>query len=958
MARPVPYLFMATFAVLISCSRAHAQNILGEPKFEYGSKAPEVALMQKFIDIPVSYFTGTANISIPVYTVSQKGISVPITLDYHSGGIPADAKPTTTGLGWLLTIGGSITRNIKGSPDEGINRAITPYIKIPNPPLSPPGYTYRWASTTDSLADALHREGGYYADYGFPWDRASLKTAVEDHNQAIRDGSTPPNILRDFMNGVLDSEPDQFYFSFGGYSGKFVFDQNRGIILQPYRQDLRITPIYKRRIETEITPGAASVMDTAIYSQYYFESFIISTPDAKDYFFGETPASRLESALGNNFKVYNAWMLTKVVDRNTKDSITISYLPSTTIYTAIRNVQKFVKPSDVSTACVNTANITQLSQSSTQLIVDKILSDREELNFFYSNGKLDSIFLKNIAVNELVRKMQFDYSTFQSGRTKLLGFLTKDLKKNEFSPYSLKYYDTAGYAGPTAQDYWGYHNGAANGSKLLPSYPGCTTSGADRTPAWPAMKIDALIEVDNPTGGYSKLEYEPHTAWSGRRPDDAIVDGDAYFAGNYTSFSLSGIIGGLRVKSIENYDPVAKDTLFKQLYYKRFGTEISSGHLYIPPTLSLDISSFVCNTGVTNNRPLYYISTHNLYHGTGSESHVSYKNVTVAEKRRGVSNGYTEYEFYDDTNTDSSFYANAISQTANLPLTSQYDVYPAWQFKRLPQNYLNGSEKEKRIYNAAGELLQRERTIYKSRIINNFSTGGVLNSVLYQDICDPASSSPPAGGSNINSRRARLLAPASSYYFFNSYRIQNIAILQYQKISEHYASLVSKSTDTVTYFYDNVNHVSSTATETKNSKKELIRNETWYAFDFNDVNNGDSIFYFMKQAFVNEPVATFTFNNGKVVKGGYRLYEMRSPRTNPGFLPSQEFRMFVNPAGILPSALNISSAYPKSPAFTPGAFQRVITSKYNPDNTISYVTRKSGEKISFLWDYNRNNMVA
>lgn len=82
--------------------------------------APEAAQIMKYVDYPVNYFTGTPNISIPLYTVNGKGIEVPIALSYHGGGgIKVNEIPTWAGLGWNLIAGGEITREVSNGALPG-----------------------------------------------------------------------------------------------------------------------------------------------------------------------------------------------------------------------------------------------------------------------------------------------------------------------------------------------------------------------------------------------------------------------------------------------------------------------------------------------------------------------------------------------------------------------------------------------------------------------------------------------------------------------------------------------------------------------------------------------------------------------------------------------------------------------------------------------------------------------
>ncbi len=71
-----------------------------------------------FGNIPVSLFTGNANVNIPLTSYETKNIKLPVSLSYSSNGIKVDDMNGATGLGWTLNAGGVITRIIRDLPDE------------------------------------------------------------------------------------------------------------------------------------------------------------------------------------------------------------------------------------------------------------------------------------------------------------------------------------------------------------------------------------------------------------------------------------------------------------------------------------------------------------------------------------------------------------------------------------------------------------------------------------------------------------------------------------------------------------------------------------------------------------------------------------------------------------------------------------------------------------------------
>ncbi|MBK8506124.1 MAG: hypothetical protein IPL46_30360 [Saprospiraceae bacterium] len=145
----------------------------------------------KFGEIPVSYFTGVAGISVPIYTVTQGPLALPVSIDYHPSGVKVAEVASRVGLNWAESIGGSImiSRTPVGIIDE-------------------------------------HPNGWF--------------------NQTVT--SLNGTLLEYIADGTSDSEPDLFSFNIGGYSGKFVFainarDTNSIEPMIMPRQDVKITRI-------------------------------------------------------------------------------------------------------------------------------------------------------------------------------------------------------------------------------------------------------------------------------------------------------------------------------------------------------------------------------------------------------------------------------------------------------------------------------------------------------------------------------------------------------------------------------------------------------------------------------------------------------------------------------------------------------------------------------------------
>jgi RHS repeat-associated protein len=135
--------------------------------------SPTATSMGKYGDIPVSYYTGVPNISVPIYTLQEGSLSQDISLSYHASGIKVAETPSWVGTNWNLNATGMISRTVLGLPDESINGYFNKGHLLLNP----------------------------------------------DVPQTVPDGGEPQKVR--VKRGLLDAEPDLFSFSMGQYSGKF-----------------------------------------------------------------------------------------------------------------------------------------------------------------------------------------------------------------------------------------------------------------------------------------------------------------------------------------------------------------------------------------------------------------------------------------------------------------------------------------------------------------------------------------------------------------------------------------------------------------------------------------------------------------------------------------------------------------------------------------------------------------
>ena len=80
--------------------------------------SPNAANLGLYGEIPVSHFTGTPSIEIPLYELKTEYLNLPISLSYHASGVRPDQRPGWVGMGWSLNAGGLISRIVNDMPDE------------------------------------------------------------------------------------------------------------------------------------------------------------------------------------------------------------------------------------------------------------------------------------------------------------------------------------------------------------------------------------------------------------------------------------------------------------------------------------------------------------------------------------------------------------------------------------------------------------------------------------------------------------------------------------------------------------------------------------------------------------------------------------------------------------------------------------------------------------------------
>jgi YD repeat-containing protein len=138
-------------------------------------------------------YNGQPDISMPLYTLKARGVSVPVSLSYDASGIKVHQEATSVGLGWVLNAGGHIIQEVRDEYD---------FVGIPR------------VTKQEDAGDKI-----WYTSNGTP------DPDYERHYPYQFDGH--------YLDNKYDNLPDIFYYSFNGLSGKYILgkDLQTGISL-------------------------------------------------------------------------------------------------------------------------------------------------------------------------------------------------------------------------------------------------------------------------------------------------------------------------------------------------------------------------------------------------------------------------------------------------------------------------------------------------------------------------------------------------------------------------------------------------------------------------------------------------------------------------------------------------------------------------------------------------------
>lgn len=515
----------------------------------------------KYGDISPSLYTGTINVTIPFYTYKDADFEIPISFVYSSNGLQPNARAGSMGMGWRLSVGGCISREIKGTPDDEygiLDTGIGVYHTVR-------GFSY--------LNDSGIIPGNYNLYAHGPLGPIDAQCFYANNNHSI----------------LVDAEPDVFHFDFMGYSGSFMLD----------------TDGYVHVFDTNVNPNSIKV-EYDISFNLDKCAFAIITGDAYRYEFdgqvGNTGLNHEYTSINGNYVIL-AWHLSRIIAPNgrtvtftynrgpnvvTYRPNTISYQVSGSFWTGEQETRSSgfkeqvfygVHSAYINSISVDGVTFATFSYSST---TEKRFSNISENNSdtVVGNNVLTGISISN--GNNTLRNCSMSYAyTNNPGWRRFLTSLTilgEGTYTMEYeSPSNVPMYGTFKI------DHWDYYNGRYDAD--LTSFLGVSTLSSDgmvetynanniREPSYIHSKYGMLTRLTYPTGGYSSFTYEAH--------DYSKVQVRLYAnAFEPEVISESGTAGGVRIKTVENCS--VSGTVLSKKSYTYTKNNASSGLLLNRP---------------------------------------------------------------------------------------------------------------------------------------------------------------------------------------------------------------------------------------------------------------------------------------------------------------------------------------------------------------------------------------
>jgi hypothetical protein len=979
--------FLFLMVTVLMQIQLQAQDVLYKP--DVLPHSPEAAAFAKNINIPVSYSSGTPQISIPFYTATSGNVKLPISISYNASGIRVEEVATWVGLGWSLSAGGQITRVVRGLPDES----------------------------------------GIYG-YLHPPSNRTVRYVDSAHCRCISGSTETSAIQTDLNNGILDLEPDQYSFSVIGYSGDFYWNQDSSkYILVPF-QNIKV--LGAPGDFTLVLPDGNSCHFGG--GDSYQETLLSGTTSS--YIDGYSQAAQAIS----NTPQATSWMLSSITEPSGR-TITFDYRSETVINfgrggerwgksltdgTETNRRQSFYKQ------YIKKPMIQKISADNVNVYFKPSASHRVDVpDYFDGSRSLDTILVTNKSDKEL-RSFYFHYGYFVSPSYSTSNILDIGVYSNEaqhrlylssitekyaidsLPPYVFTYNSVELPSRfSTSQDYWGYYNGKSNGLLLMPKIPQNSfnpvipnynednsvlpsstyfnNDGADRRIDTSLSAARILNKIQYPTGGTIEYSYEQNKAstdyidmYGGVTPPDMVDQSYSlntmsvllpasppyplYYSGNFTinvpatkvkvtpvlptcaSYSTSSCIYTVNIKRLPDS---ALMTTFNTTNV--FDIQLNKGQYLLEILVNDSPDNYPQTFNVTCNWGERLDSTSFLVGGVRVRRIVERNGMGKTLNRTlrytydgsarssGIVEGYPTYKVYD-INTQLQPVRRYYSSNSTLPLTAdgktvRYEFVSEYldsvaSALKTTYTFNNGVHVP---FKFAAALTGAPQTSYafennflKRKQIFERSTSGTYRVLTdeqhYFRVFNALNYLYGLYGPQIIS-----YSLATEWYVPDSTGITNYSYLNDQKDSLYTGEK---------YFYNE--RILKSITRIQNSKGKLTDKKTWYPSDYNDV-SGYNISTLLSKNIIELPVKVETSVNGKITGGSINSF-------NSNGQPLDGYN-YEN-ASLIDTSVHNKSIVLESNYILKGSL------RYDADGNLKQINNSKAPPSTFIWDYAINGFTG
>jgi len=434
--------------------------------------SPNAATMAKYGEIPVGHFTGVPNINIPLYTIKSGTLELPLSLNYHAGGNKVEAIASWVGLGWSLGALPSISRSVRGLPDEG--------------------------------------GGGYFSTYG----GKTVKQIFDENDSG--NSSTYDNFMVSVNDGFSDAQADIYSYNIVGESGKFYYNQDLDEFITIPKSNVRVERdgsnftitssrgiVYVFNIK-EKNATTTSTTGSAIITSWFAST--MTDPNTTnqisfDYRNDENTFFKTKTAVSRYIKLTGA----------------------TNPLNPLSSINSYHQ--------VEARPLERISFKNGYIEFNPDMEDTERQDLQGGHFLKDLQVFDND--DNLITHYHFTYNYLDGGGCtgeaseagkwlilkKMEQVLPLSPKDNLIHEFKYDQNNIPPCRVSAGQDYWGYYNGRNSSQNLIPTIvippnyfgknnPMLRVSGADRGVAPSASKFGILKEIIYPTKGRSEFIYE------------------------------------------------------------------------------------------------------------------------------------------------------------------------------------------------------------------------------------------------------------------------------------------------------------------------------------------------------------------------------------------------------------------------------------------------------------------